>query len=133
MKKIIDTIIDNWPISIALAACCLLAFFGLACEPKTGSLVDPAEKVTRGELLSELDYLIARANTRISDLDKQQELRNFVFQQSLTIANTGVINPLGIATSLLAVLGIGATVDDVRLRKQRKLQITYEPYVKTSG
>ena len=32
---------------------------------------------------------------------------------------TGTVNPIGIATAILAIAGLGAGADDIRLRRQR--------------
>lgn len=107
--------------------CLLVILYAYGCEPKTRSLIDPSVSVTRLELVDELDKLQMFYDRRIADLEKKEAFKKFVFEASLDIAEKGEINPLGIITSLLAVLGVGATADDIRLRKDRKKTTTYEP------
>ena len=97
-----------------------LLVFAFGCQPKTRSLIDPEKKIDRKALIIEMDYLQSRFETATIDLDKQEKLRNIILQQSLTIANSGDINPLGIITGLMAIFGAGASVDNVRLRKKAK-------------
>lgn len=131
MKKLITKIInfykDNWTHVVSMNACIFLIWFAYGCEPKTKSLLSPATEVTRAELIGELELLLAKYESRTEDLDKQEQLRDFVLKQTLIVANTGGVNPIGIATALLALLGLGAGVDDIRLRRQRAKQLTYEP------
>jgi len=128
--KIINYLRDKWPLIVAWNVCIIVFFYAYGCEPTTRSLIDPREQITRAQLLTELDIMLLQAESRITDLDKQQALRNILLQQSLTLVQTGAIDPLGVITSILAVLGVGATVDDIRLRRQRKNAITYEPIKK---
>lgn len=116
---------DKWLFIVTISICIGLTWFAYGCQPKTQSLIHPTEKVTRAGLQHELNTLIALAELRGEDLEKQEQFRNFVFQQALVIAETGTVNPFGVITSLLALLGIGATADDIRLRKERAKQ----PYV----
>lgn len=121
------TLKDKACLVIGAILCIAFAIYAFGCQPKTTSLLDPAKKVTAGILDSEVEFLIARYESRKLDLQQQQQLRNFILQQSFTIAQTGQINPLAIATSFMSLLGLGAVADDVRLRKERRKFLTYEP------
>ncbi len=126
------TISDKICIIISIILCIGFAIYAFGCQPETRSLLDPNRKVTANELSGEIEFLLARFESRKQDLEKQQELRNLILQQSFTIAQTGQINPLAIATSFMSLLGLGAVADDVRLRKERRKFLTYEP-VKPNG
>lgn len=106
-------------ITSLLAACCFL-FFAFGCEPKTSSLIDSGTQVTRAQLNNELQTLVQSHKWRLEDLDRQDTLRNVILQQSIIVAESGSVNPFAIVTSLMAILGLGAGVDDVRLRKKIK-------------
>lgn len=126
---------EKIPAFITLNICIFLVWYAYGCEPKTTSLIDPQRKVDRAQLKTEIELLIMQSENRIADLDRQVAIRKAIFEQGLLIAQTGSINPLGVATSLLAVLGIGMTADDIRLRKKIKKQpepkplksVDYEP------
>lgn len=121
MKNILDTLFNHeryQTISIIIAAALLLYFYG--CEPKCKSITKPRQQVTRAELDAEVESIIAKANIGYISLEQQEELRQLLFQQALTAAATGTINPIALMTSVGALLGLGATVDNVRKRKEIK-------------
>lgn len=116
MKKLKNKL----PIIISGIAAILLLVYAYGCKPTTESLRDPGRKVTREMLALEVNSLLAESKVRIADLDRQLELRNLIFQQTLIVAESGGINPIGLITSLMAIMGIGAAIDDVKLRKKQK-------------
>ncbi len=121
MKKLLDTLLNHeryQTISLLLATGLLIWFLG--CEPKTQSLIDPTQQVTRGQLDIEIDTIISKSNIAYASLEKQEKLRDFMFQQAMIGATTGAVNPIALLTSIAALLGAGATVDNVRKRKEIK-------------
>lgn len=123
---------DKICVTVGLILCLGFLIYAFGCQPKTKSLLDPNRKVTGLELNAEVDFLIASYENRKLDLKQQQQIRDFILQQSFTIAQTGQVNPISIATSLMSLLGLGVVADDIRLRKERKKFMTYEP-VKPDG
>ena len=111
---------DKLPYLLSVIVIFGVLFWVFGCQPETQSLLNPERKIDRLGLVSEIAYLNARYEAAIKSLDKQEEFRSIVLQQTFKIAETGSVNPLGIATSLLAIFGLGAGADNVRLRKQRK-------------
>jgi len=109
---------------------CIVGFliWMIGCNPTVQSLMTPTKMVTRQELQSELDFLIARANIRFAKLDQQDALRNAIAENALIWTQTGTINPAGLVLSLLALAGVGASVDNIRKRKVIKDNLT--TYVK---
>jgi len=97
-----------------------LLFFAYGCEPQTTSLLNDSRKVNRAELKNELELLMTQHQGRLDDLDRQQALRETLFQQTLLIAQGADPNPVSVVMSLLSILGIGASADNIRLRVQRK-------------
>lgn len=120
---------EYWAWWITLNLCSFVLLFAYGCEPKTKSLINENEKITRAELQSELGLLLARAKRGTEDLDRQDKIRNLIFENAIFIAQGGQVNPIGVVTSILALLGIGVTVDDVRLRNERKKQPVLDPTV----
>ncbi len=108
----------HWIISIFI--CAALLFYALGCEPKTASLVDPEIKVDRLTIGSEIQLLLARSERAYEDLDRQIKIKNLIFQQGLVAVQGGTLNPIGILTTLMAIFGVGAATDDIRLRKKIK-------------
>lgn len=105
------------------------------CPSTTRSILDPSVKVTRGELQIEIDTLLATADLRYADLDKQDQIKKMITDHALLWSTTGAINPVGLITALVGIAGIGATVDNVtKRRKERKaLNAYYNDTRKTNG
>ena len=99
----------------------------LGCPSTVNSIQDPKRKVTRAELQAEIDYMLSIAEVRFKDLEKLDQLKKILFNSSVLLASGGTVNPIGVVTSIAAILGVGATVDNVRKRKKLKEVITYDP------
>lgn len=121
MKKLLDTLFNHeryQSISIIICAALLVYFYG--CEPKCQSITQPNLQVTRAELDIEVESIIAKANIGYMSLEQQEELRDLILQQAISAASTGAINPIALITSVGTILGVGATVDNVRKRREIK-------------
>ena len=90
----------------------LLAITG--CEPKTRSLLNKNRKVTRAELNIELDTLLSTAELRTRDLDRQEQLRDLIFQSALQVTQGGQLSIPGLLLALGNIVGIGAIIDNRR-------------------
>lgn len=104
IKKFID---HNAAIIMACVWCvaALLWFYG--CEAKTSSLVTPAVKVTRAELEIEVNNLAALAKVKFADLERQEILKQKIAEALAVSAQSGTINPTGVISLVLSILGIG--------------------------
>jgi len=121
MRKILIELFNHdryETISIILASVLLLFFFG--CEPTCQSILEPGNTSSRSELDAEIEMMIARANAGYASLEKQESLRQLLFNQTIASASTGTFNPIALLTSIGAIFGVGATVDNVRNRKKIK-------------
>ena len=108
---------DNIFLFIAAQTIPMILIFALGCESTVSSVAGNEEPVNRNELYAEVEAFLAMAEARFASLDKQDELKRILFQQSFTIAETGAINPLSLITSLGTIPGVGAIGDNVRKRK----------------
>lgn len=90
------------------------------CPSKCPSMITENHRVTRNELKAEIDLLLTRAGERIKTLDQQDAFKKLVAENALLFTSTGAINPVGLMTAAFSVLGIGATVDNIRRRKDEK-------------
>jgi len=102
--------------SISVIICIVLLVVCYGCESKVASLVYPGELITRDELGIEIDTLVATAELRYAKLDKQDELKEALYQIGSLTAQTGSFNPQGLVTTLFSILGVGALTDNVRKR-----------------
>jgi len=97
-----------------------MIYYIVGCQPTSQSLLDPDKHVTGDILMKEFQLIAATYEKRIADIELQQKIRNILLQESLTLANTGQLNPVGIITSLMSIFGVAATADAVRSRKKLK-------------
>lgn len=105
-------------IAILVIAAFFLWFYG--CESKVRSLANPQLQVTRTSLEAEVDFYLAQAEIRFRDLDRMDEFKRVLVEKTLLIAEGGTVNPYGIIATIIGILGIGATVDNVRKRVEIK-------------
>lgn len=96
----------NWSNTLAIIALTGILMWGYGCPPKTPSLITEGKKVTRPELQIELDSIIATAEFRLADLERQEQIRDYVFKNALIMVETGSLNPVGIATLLAGLYGV---------------------------
>ena len=127
LTKLKEMLKDKWPFVISAICCVGFALYAFGCRPETKSLIHPGIKVDRSELNIEIDTLLAQYENRVADIERQEQLKKFIFEQTLVVAQGGSPNPVGILTALFAILGAGATADDVRLRRQRAKVPYYQP------
>lgn len=120
MKKILEFMNHERYQVIAGFLCIVLTVWGLSCESKVQSLRDPTIKITRDELRIEVDQFLANAEIRFKNLDRQDELRNLIFNEVLLWSQTGAFNPIGLIPTLIGLFGIGAVTDNVRKRLEIK-------------
>lgn len=95
-------------------------FWLQGCPSTCPSMIKDNHRVTRNELKAEVDLLLARAGERIRTLDQQDAFKKLIAQNALLFTTTGTINPVGLMSAAFAVLGLGATVDNIRRRKDEK-------------
>ena len=120
--KITD-IVQNPPMTIASLLLTALMFWGWGCPAQTESLLQPEVKITRPELQIELDTIIATAEFRLAELDKQDAMRDIVFNNALMMIENGSINPAGILTMLAGLYGVTRGATDIRARVKKRTEV----------
>jgi len=114
-SKIVKIIKHNSAVTIAVLIC--VTALGLhGCVSTTDSILQQGKKVTRGQLQLEFDQEIARltlaAKEGIKDLNLQDSIKDKLFEIGVIAASGGTVSPLGVATSIIGLLGIGAIIDN---------------------
>lgn len=120
MDKLKKYLLTETGQSIAVIVILLLCVWIFGCQSKVRSLNGSLDEVTRVELKNELDHLLTVAESRFLELDRQDEIKQMIFNSALMMARGGSINPIGVMTTFGAILGLGATVDNVKKRKEIK-------------
>ena len=101
-------------ISTFLSVFCVV--YAVSCQSVVISTLQPGLKVNRQELVDEVDAFLARAETKFKDLDRQDLVKDTIFNSVLELAQGGTINPAGIALVIGNIMGLGAVIDNVRKR-----------------
>lgn len=120
MKKILKFLNhERYQVIVALM-CAVILFSGLCCQSKTRSIRDPSQRVTRLELMSEIQSFNAQIEVRLADLDRQDRVRKQLLDLFSLYSTTGQFNPAGIVPMIATLLGVGAIADNVRKRRDLK-------------
>lgn len=97
-----------------------LLFYAYGCDVKTRSLFDPTISVTKDQYDLEVQRMTNMFMAGYQDIEKKTAFRDLILQQSLTYTTTGTIDPIGVISSIMILLGVGAGVDDLKVRKKLK-------------
>lgn len=116
MNKIYAFIRHNSCMVIAVIACSLATVYAFSCQSTVISLIDPSARITRAQLVLEVDSYLSNAELLFDDLDRQDLVRDTIFNSVLDIAQGKSLNPIGIALTLAGLLGVGAVGDNIRKR-----------------
>lgn len=108
------TVIITILVSIAL---CLWMY---ACESQVESLNGGGVMITRGQLQLELETLIARAELKVLDLNRQDAFRDLIIQNGLLIVSGQPFNPLGIITAFAGIYGTAHAASKVTTYAKKK-------------
>lgn len=114
MIKIWSLIRHNPGLSVGVPLCCCVLFWVYACQSSVVSLVNPNIMITRVQLVAEVDSMLAEAESKFEDLDRQDLVKGTIFNSVLDLASGKAIDPLSIIITLAGILGIGAGVDNIK-------------------
>ncbi len=116
MKKIYAFIRHNPMTSFGFLLCCFVLFWCYSCQSTVVSLVNPDRKLNRAQLVIEVDSFLAAASDRFNDLDRQDLVKNTIFNSVLDLAQGKAVNPIGVVMALSGILGLGAIGDNIKKR-----------------
>jgi hypothetical protein len=116
MKNIYDFIRHNFGFCLGCFLTPFVLWYAVGCQSQVVSIITPSKMVTRDELLTEVDIVLAQAEQRIRDLDRQDLIRNTIFNSMSELLEGNPTSPAGIALIITNLLGIGAVIDNARKR-----------------
>lgn len=113
----------NQGMFVALLIIAGLLAWTFGCESKVSSLIEPSKMVTREELNieisreqqrleSELSVLTKQAELKQQQLDRQDAIKQKLFEFAAVTAEAGTVNPAGVLALLGSILGFGAIIDN---------------------
>lgn len=116
MKSIWSFIRHNQGMFIGGLICVMVIAWTYGCESQVTSIVYAPNLVNRGELRIEVDSFIAQAELKFADLDRQDEVKSYIFDTAIDFMKGGNVNPVAVALVIGNILGLAAGVDNVRKR-----------------
>jgi len=116
LTKIWSFVRHNSGIVLSTALLPFILIYAYSCQSVVVSTVFPGQKVTRTELIAEVDLFLAKAESKFQDLDRQDLVKGTIFNSLSEISQGGTVNPAGIMLMIGNVLGLGALIDNVRKR-----------------
>ena len=81
------------------------------CSSTTCSVLDPEKRVNRQELEAELNYITELVNSRIEDINRQDEIKREIVAAFANLEAGGQFNPLGLLSLGGTVAAIGFGLD----------------------
>jgi len=123
MKKAAKWISHNQGSFSALIVIAGIGIWLAGCESKVSSMKEPALRVSRSELKIEIDSEIARIEAELSlitrqaelktkDLDRQDAIKQKLFDFAAITAEGQTVNPAGVIGLIFSILGVGALADN---------------------
>ncbi len=120
MKKLLSLLNDQrWYTAGGILIVSLVVWL-YGCQSQVQSIIDPTKKVTRAELQVESDYLIGQLKVKMTDLDRQDELKMLLLEQAQIFGQTGTFNPTGLMNMCLSIGAIAFGLN----RNQRCKKLT---------
>lgn len=116
MNKVYKFIRHNCGFFFSVPICFLVLIYCYSCQSTVVSLVNSDLKITRAELVLEVDQFLSLAALRFDDLDRQDLVKNTIFNSVLELAQGKAVNPIGILITLAGIIGLGAVGDNIRKR-----------------
>lgn len=99
-------------LGLVISVAVLAWVFG--CAVTTKSPTDPEVKLTRMELDAEVENIANKIALAYSDIAKQEEIRSTIMNIGVAYVTGEGVSPVGIVTTLAALAGLGAVVDNRR-------------------
>ena len=107
LKDLWETLKAHKILTIYIVAIMLIVSTFYGCQAKCESLMPDGKMVTRNELQAEVDFFIAKAKARFSELDRQDEFLKAITDFTTVSLQTGELNPSGLLITLLGMFGAG--------------------------
>lgn len=114
MTKLYAFVRHNSGVCLGFALLPLVLIFVYSCQSVVVSTVYPTRKITRPELVAEVDLFLSQAAAKFDDLDRQDLVKGTIFNSVLDLAQGKAVNPIGVAVTLASILGLGAAADNIR-------------------
>ncbi len=112
LDKIKTAMRHNQALVLALAVVLILGAYFVGCESSVRSPINPSNKVNRVELQAELNHTLTLVEIAFADLDAQDAFKEQLSELAIVFASGGGVNPAGLVTSAIGLLGLGSIIDN---------------------
>jgi hypothetical protein len=110
--KILETLRHYQGTIAAVVVCIILVVIGFGCQVTTENPFEPGTKVTAEELDIAVRAYADKAALAYADIERQEQIRAAVLEAGLAYAQGGGVNPIGLASTMMGILGLGAIADN---------------------
>lgn len=114
MTSIKKWLSHNQALVASIVVCIILVVVAFGCKVTTENPFNPQQKVTRDQLTVEAENYAAKLKLAYADLDQKDAIVKAILEAGLAYAQGGGVNPLGVASTMMGILGLGAVVDNRR-------------------
>jgi uncharacterized membrane protein len=97
---------------VAIVICVILVIYGYGCQIKTQNPFNPTEKVTMAELEAQVNLYVTKVSAAYDNIEKQEAIRKAILEAGMAYAGGGAVDPLGLASTLMGIVGIGSVIDN---------------------
>jgi len=120
MKKLLSFLNDQHWYIVGLVIISAVVLWTYGCESQVSGLLNPNTQINRAELQNEVNFIIAQAKIKTSDLDKQDEVKQALLDAANIMGTTGTINPSGLINVAACIGAIAFGLN----RNQKLKQVT---------
>jgi hypothetical protein len=111
MSKLAE-IFHHYQGTVVAIIICILLLFWAGCQIKTQNPFNPAEKVTMAELEAQVNLYVTKVSAAYDNIEKQEAIRKAILEAGMAYAGGGAVDPLGLVSTLMGIVGIAATYDN---------------------
>lgn len=116
MKNVIAFVRHNPGVCLGFLFIPFVLVYAYSCQSVVVSGVHPLRKINRQELVDEVEMFLASAASKFDDLDRQDMVKDTIFNSVFDLAQGKAVSPLGIASVIGGLLGLGAVGDNIKKR-----------------
>lgn len=114
LEKIWRAVRHNQGLAVSVVIVVGLLIWSYGCESRVVSLSNSAVMVTRAELEVEIDTFMNTAEVRLSDLERQDEIKRKLFEFAAVAAESGTVNRSTVLSLISWILFGGLLIDNRR-------------------
>ena len=121
-SKIWNYINENHWLALGIVVAVLMGVWLFGCQSQVRSIRNPSLMVNRVELEAEIKGIEADIVAKVTDLDRQDQVRRMIFEQLSVLAQGGGVNPIGLANSTISIFAVATALNSSTKLKKLKAE-----------